>query len=255
MKLAKMLGLAAVAALVAMAFVGVSSASATIPYLCNEEKLAVCTDETIYKGDKEQKGTGDQLEASLQPNTVAKLTGKFPVECAVSDVVAELTQNPAVEQGQQIEGQIKELTFEECKKGVAPCTATAINKPYSLHLEQAATDGDGAGWVGPQVTEDQPGVEITCGLQECTFKAQEIQPKVGKEDSLKLSFLGAEGGAEDRIKIKVENVELKVTAGMPATCGETATWDATYEVTKAIVQQETPEEEVIQDPPGWVTHE
>ena len=254
MKLAKMLGLAAVAALVAMAFVGVSSASATIPYLCNEAELANCTEETIYKSDPAQE-KGDQLIASLQGETEAVLKGKLEVKCQASQVNAGLTQNPAAEQGSQILGQIKELTFTECHKDVVPCTVTVIQLNYVLHLEQAATDGDGVGWVGPQ-TGDQPGVEILCGLLECTFKAHETQPKgPGVENSLEFSFLGAEGGTEDRVKIIFDQAELRVTKGLPGPCGETATWDAEYEVTKAIVQQGTGEEEVIQDPPGWVTHE
>ena len=254
MKLAKMLGLAAVAALVAMAFVGVSSASATIPYLCNNAVLASCNETTtIYKADPDQE-KGDQLEASLQPGTVAKLTGRFEVECEVSNVNAGLTVNPAAGQEEQIEGQIKTLTFDECKKGVSPCSAEAVNTPYSLHLEQAANNGDGVGWVGPQAG-GQPGAVVTCGLQVCKFEANEEQ-EGEVSDSVKLSMIGNEGGsAANRVKMNLANVELKVTEGLPGPCGETATWDAEYEVTNAIVQQGTEEEEEIEDPPGWVTHD
>ena len=256
MKLAKMLGLAAVAALVAMAFVGVSSASATIPYLCNAEALENCNEATtIYNPDPNQE-TGDQLKFSLQPGTEAELTGKFEVKCAVSQTTAELTQNPAAGQGEQILAQVKALTFEECKKGIAPCTVTVIQLPYSVHVEQAATDGDGVAWVGPQAG-GQPGVEMTCGLQVCVFKANEIQSGEEVKDSLKFSVLGAEGGSpENRVKHVAEHVELKVTAGLPATCGETATWNASYEVTHKFVGQPGEEQtEVVADPPGWVTHD
>jgi hypothetical protein len=249
-----MLGLAMVAAIAAMALIGPSSASADKPYLCKTTNLAECTEANAYE-------KGDQLRAELQPGTKAELVGTFPVKCEESSTTAELTENPAKEQGAQVLGKVKTLKFSKCLLNEAPCTVEELQLPYEAHVSQAATQGNGVLWVGPQPGGLQPGAKIVCktatGDKVCTFKANEDQPGGAVvNDSVKLSVIGNVGqSAANRVKIKAEEALLKRTEGTLANCGNTARWIATYDVVRKFRGQPPTETDIKDDPPGWVTHE
>ena len=240
MRLIKMLGLAVVAALVSMAFIGAGTASAqTFTYVCNEEKLENCTSGTVYE-------EGDQLEAELQAGTEAELSGTLPVNCEESSTTSELGENPV--KVSQIQVQITALTFKKCSNLLGSCTVKTLQLPYEGKLSQQENQGDASLQIREKPGKGQPGAEIICGLTTCTFSVAE---GAGEDEGI-LEVLGGEGGSEtSRVRINAKEVKLKRTAGSESLCGNEATWKANYEVTKAFVGGS--KEEIV-NPPGWVTH-
>jgi hypothetical protein len=254
MRVIKTLNLAIAAAIAATVLLGASSALADKPYLCKSSNLGECTEANAY-------ASGDQLRAELQPGTKLEWVGTFPIKCQKSTITAELAQNPASEQGFQVLGKVKSFTLAECNLNEAPCTVEILQLPYEVHVEQSATDGNGVAWIGPQPPGLQPGAKITCetatGKKVCTFKANEDQPGGDEgKDSIKLSIVGNVGGsAANRVKIKLEEVFVKRTEGTLANCGNTAKWSATYDVVRKFTGQPPAENDIVNDPPGWITHE
>jgi hypothetical protein len=110
MKHVKMLGLAAVAAAALMAFVGASTASATV--LCANNS-SPCN--SVYK-------TGTKIEASVEGTAV--LTTNFKnIECTESTVSGK-TEN---ESGATIEGKVSTLTFKSCNCEVKVLKAGSLS--------------------------------------------------------------------------------------------------------------------------------
>lgn len=121
MKSIKWIGLAAVVSMIAMAFVGASSASALSTALC-KTKEKVCASGNQY-------AAGTTLSAKLKEGTTAKLTGALEVTCSASTVGGK-TEGASL--GASILGAIETLTFTSC--GTTCESITAEGFPYVSHL-------------------------------------------------------------------------------------------------------------------------
>jgi hypothetical protein len=129
MKYVKMLGLAAVAAMALMAFLGASSASATV--LC-KTATNPCGAGWVYTG---------ALEGSLTSGSSAVLesTGENPLiedTCTVSVVKGEVTKDGGA--GVNASGPVNSVSFEKCTN-----TTTVLNGTGTLELEGSVVKAKG----------------------------------------------------------------------------------------------------------------
>jgi hypothetical protein len=209
MRLVKMLGLAMVAAIAAMALVGASSASAET--LCSENANP-CPIGKRY-------ASGTVIKAHSEK---AVLKGFATVTCK-SDVAGELTQ----ETGAPLNAKMTSLTFSNCEG----CTeAKALNLPYRglMHLLLATSLSHLLVHEWEAGTGRPGAVLKNCplGISECVFSVSE-EPEAGKPKSADLMI---EGGNPASVKTGAPGsttVKLERTGGS-AFCGSTATWEATY---------------------------
>jgi len=196
-KYIKIVGLAAVAAMAIMAFVGAASASAT--QLCATTGTgAECAGSGAGKFEYEGAVTGTSTNATLATNLAN-------VVCEHS----ETTLNAEASTGSPvITGTVSALSFTGCKtEGTnIACTVTVRNLPYHSELSGTTltvTDPSGAG------------AKVVCGLVlSCEFLTPEAN-------------LAVVNGSPT--VAKAEGVELEHEAGL--TCPATAEWNATYAVT------------------------
>jgi hypothetical protein len=195
MKYLKMIGLAVVAAMALVAFVGASSASAVTLCKANEETCAA--------GNRYPSGT---VIKAHSPEAVLK--GFATVTCE-SDVVDETK----AETGNPLLDLITSLTFTNCKG----CEkAEAINLPYKTELFW--TSGTNGSLKVSSDGKGSPGANLTnCSGFNCTFVA-----KGG------VATLSVTGG--NPAKVTATNVALERTGGS-FLCGGTATWNAVYTAT------------------------
>jgi hypothetical protein len=158
------IALAAVAAAALMAFLGVSTASAT----------QLCTD--LGGGCTEYSGaiTGTSTNATLATN-IANF------ECSDS----QATINASSSTGAPILGEVTALSFTGCRTEVSliPCTVTVKNLPYSASLEGktlTVTDPVGAGakmvcgsWLSCEFLTNKASLAITNG-EPTVAKAEQV---------------------------------------------------------------------------------
>ena len=126
MKYVKMLGLAAVAALALMAFLGAGSASATV--LC-KTAASPCGSEWLKTGS---------LSSSLvkEGSSVLKSTGgAIEDTCSASTTGGSITSQG---ENQPVVGSVNELTFTECTN-----TTTVLNQNGTLELEGETVSAKG----------------------------------------------------------------------------------------------------------------
>jgi hypothetical protein len=218
-KLIKMLGLAMVAALAAMALLGAANASAT--QLC-KVKESPCSAPNEY-------GNGTVIKTELN-GVEAELVGNFPVKCQNSTSEGETTGNV----NGQVIGKLTKVSFTNCHLFGGTCTVTSegagFNQPpYLAHVNQGGVVGNGTLWIGPGlVSHEQPGAKIVCGTTECVFKAKEKQGTTGEEAEEKWVKFEVTGGAP---ATATTTAKLKKTVGGNVACGTEAEWKATYKVT------------------------
>lgn len=202
MKHLKMLGVAAVAAMGLMAFIGAGTASAT--ELCSTN-TSPCT------GTKYLSGTS--VSAQLKSGTSAVLTSSITtVTCKKSTVTGKTTSSGG--KGVAVSGEITGLTFTECTttNGTA-CTVNSVNKNYSASIV-ATGGGNGTLTVKKGTGAGNPGASVQCGfLINCTFTAAE-------------PALSVTGG--NPAIAKANAIPLERSGGI---CPSEAKWDAEYEVT------------------------
>jgi hypothetical protein len=111
MKYVKMLGLAAVAAAALMAFVGASTASATVLCKVQGEGSGASTGTTCPAN--QAYGAGTKIKASLVSGTKAKLKTEFKtIECEESSVEGETSSEGGA--GESITGPEGKLSFGKC---------------------------------------------------------------------------------------------------------------------------------------------
>jgi hypothetical protein len=190
-----MFGLAAIAAVTAMAIIGAGSASATV--LC-KENASPC--KSVY-------GAGEIIEGTALN---AKLTSDLAnVKCAHSETTSEI-ENPGGA-GKAVTGKILSLNFTGCETEQAvpvKCTVSVNNIPY--HTEVTGSGGNGTLKV-KSGGSGNPGATVVCiGVINCTF-------------SRSLFELPITGG--NPAAITANKVTLERTGGL---CGKEAFWDATY---------------------------
>ncbi len=210
MRLVKMLGLAAIAAVVATAFLGAGSASAVT--LCKSSlPLGECPAAERYPN-------GTAITSSLVAGTKAVLLSSLGnVECTESGVTGKITSSTE----ESLLASIESVTFKTCTLGSTKCTVTTENLPYTAHLllaiEKVKEPADLGGEEWQQhyhfvVLNGKAHVE--CGaFIDCKFGAPEIlfhvRDLAEDGDLLVLQELSREGGL----------------------CPKTSTWHAQYLIT------------------------
>jgi hypothetical protein len=235
MKPIKMLGLAVVAAIAAMAMVGPASALAkNTVELCKVANQTPCEPANLYSFSPTNPLS---IKTNLVPGTEAKLTGSIEVHCKKSTVNGKALENQSnLEKEQQIVGEITEVSWTECSGPLGACTATAVQLPWTVHLNQKPNleQNNGDMYVGPKPvsTGGQPGAIIICAGIECEFKVEEEQPE---ETNGKIwGKLQVLGGAPAHVT--ATNLKLKLVRRNSSLCGalgaEKGTWNAEYEVTE-----------------------
>ena len=169
MRLIKMLGLAMVAAIAAMAFIGAGTASATV--LCEVEAEETCPEESVYPA-------GTAIEAELEEETKSVLESEaVTIECQESTLVGETTSKGGGE-GVPVEGEFTEVTWAECTSGLGKCTVKALELPWNWELNWTEKS-DGQLFVFPFKKT------FTCGFITCEFGAElEIKFKGGNNPSI-----------------------------------------------------------------------
>jgi hypothetical protein len=200
-KYSKILGLAVVVALALMAFVGASSASATV--LC-KVSTSPCPE-----GEKYESGTvieGTATNATLTSNLAT-------VVCGHSETVAEVEN--AGSSSTTVTGTITALTFTNCVANkLTPCTVEVNGLPF--HAEVHWTAGvNGTLTAKAHAGGALPGANVVCGtLLSCTFERS-------------LFTLPINGGNPANIVANKVSLERTAFGGTPL-CGSEAFWDATY---------------------------
>lgn len=226
MRSIRMLGLAVVAAMVAMAMVGAGNASAAIS-LCKVANETPCATANQYS-------LPFVIEGSLKEKTEAVLKAGFSeIKCRKASSKGTATGTAKTAGGvEQIVGKVEEVKWEECTSfgGLTKCTATALQLPWTSHLNQKTNgeqnNGDGYSGEGEAGKSGQPGAELACGTTVCIYKVKETQPEeVGAWGRGQL--LGgnpAEGIANQ--------AELKKVEPSSSGCAETAFGTATSVITR-----------------------
>jgi len=200
-----MFGLAMIAAVAAMAFIGASSASATV--LCETTPTgtnpAICHTGWDIGANAIIKGT------AVNPELTSNLAD---VVCAHSETEAEITNTGGA--SSTVTGTIKTLKFTQCKTTVTnvPCNVTVENLPYHAEVHWITGTHDGTLTVKEHNGKGAPGATVTCAsVIECTFDSD-------------LFDLDIDGG--NPAVVTAEEVPLTNNGG--AICPSTAKWDATY---------------------------
>jgi len=203
MRFIKMLGLAALATMIAMAFVGASSAMAAPEHpeivLCEKSEL-VCGVENWHPNPTEL-----HMEGKTAPTKLLSSIGT--VECQL--VLSRITLLNKL--AKLIEGHLLELKIEQCNLGSTKCTVT-VN-----------------GLGGLSFTPDEEKLKAIVELIELEGKTTNFTVKCG-------FLINCTYGAGPETKLLAETDEaghllllanatpLKVAGGF---CPETAKWDAT----------------------------
>ena len=229
MKYVKMLGLASVAVAALMAFVGSSTASATV--LCTVEGTnkageptgTTCPANEAYKG-------GTKIHAEFEATAEvpkAKLTTSFQnIECEVSTVAGEtINEGSATE---TVKGIVTALTFEKCNCEVKVLKNAAGNfGELEIHWGELVEEGGKKVFkeTGHGGTLTSTGSEVTAqcntifGKVHCIYKtnATDIGNLTGSAETISTATMDIEGA----------NIPRLVTDPL---CAEKASWDAHYKV-------------------------
>ncbi len=203
MKYAKMLGLAAIAALALMAVAGAGTASATV--LCKEKPNASnqCPAGKDYAAGTVLKATA--ASAFLDTSLV-------DVTCH-SEVEAKTTTTGGA--AATVLGTIENLTFTGCEtEGGSECEVEVENLPYKAEIHNTATVGNGLLTVTGHSGE--PSAQVVCfGFLDCTFGNTKFE-------------LPVDGG--NPAKVTANAVKLAIKEG-GFLCPSEAKWTATYTAT------------------------
>jgi hypothetical protein len=203
MKPMKMFGLALVAVIAAMAFIGAGSASAVTACKVNKNPCPT--------GEEYKSGTIVKAKLLGTEEAVLHATGTPNVLCKVSESEGVSTATS----GTPLSGEIKNLTFKECRTAtLVSCEVTTVNLPYKAAIESnPLIEGDGF-LTATSSGKGNPGAKVVClGVINCTFTAAAAELRI-------------EGGAP--AMLIAEEVPL---SHVGAECPSAATWSAAYEVT------------------------
>ena len=237
----KMLGLAAIAAVAAMAFVGVGTASAVEKTVLCKNATHPCTE--VYPAETSIAATSTNTQ--LKVNVL--FVGEVKVNCAESTVGGK-TKEAQGQEGQtenHLGGQIETLTFTGCKVllGVEEeqCVVSAVQLPYQTLLEQKATNDQDGKMSVYEKDLGQPGALVVCdpiGIfnteVNCTYKADEENEQVKKANKEQIPVVNFDviGGQQAEIKAEQggEQVQLKEAPepGHESCPGSNPKWGGTY---------------------------
>ena len=190
MKYVKMLGLAAVAAMALMAFVGAGTASAT---------TLTGVGGSILK-------SGSTITATNE-GTVTLTTSFKNIECTHSEVSGKTTN----ETGTAVEGKVEVLTFD----GVCNCEVKVLKKG-TLSIT----------WIsGSNGTLKSSGAEVTASCSSIFGNVHCIYATNGTD----LGTLTGSGTTKSTATMDIASADIPrlPTSGL---CDESANWDAKYEV-------------------------
>jgi hypothetical protein len=199
MKYVKMLGLAAVAAAALMAFVGASTASATV--LCKTTGGTTCPANQAYPA-------GTEIHAINVGNVTLTTTFKNIV-CEESTVTGSTDNEGGA--SETVVGSISELTFPNAK---CNCEVKVLAKgKLEIHWIEGTDNGT-----------------LTAKEQEITAECSTI---IGKVHCIYATGAGTHigvftGGADPVMHAEENNIPRLATS---SACAEKAHWDATYTVT------------------------
>jgi hypothetical protein len=200
----KMLGLAAVAAMSLMGFMGVASASASgkLCYNSSDPCNSAVANNDVLAGT--QSGSGTLHDNNLGSN----------ISCTGSTFNDTITSN-----GNPITDSLTSLTFTGCTESVfhTSCTATAQNLPWSTVISWNTGTHPPDGFVDITAgTLANGGVKVICSSvgYNCTWAAG---------DTIRLGVYNPT--ATTGTQVKAVN-----TALTSHDCGHTGTWNATYNV-------------------------
>jgi hypothetical protein len=200
-----MIGLAALAAAVVMAFVGAGSASAAVK-LCKKDE-STCAAANTY-------ALPQAIHAQLQPGTIAVLNaGPIKDECEESLITGTAKTSSATE----LTGLVETTTFGSCT-----CPEQKLeNLPYKVSILPTNAAGESI-W---HFTNDGFGIPaglVTCGGLSCLYE---------KTNVLVTSLLKTSG--LPLIDVKTElTVNGSKDSGFLCLFGGNAKWEASYEITK-----------------------
>jgi hypothetical protein len=201
----KMLGLAAIAALVAMALVGASSASATGLFKNSGHT------EAYAKGQTYTATSSSAVLDTNEEDVTCVTSGAVPG----SKTVLEQSENNTGA-GMALKGKILSLEFKNCtSSGGISCTVTSVNTPYNASV--SFTSGSN-GTITVTGASGEPGARVSCGFGflQCRFGAE---PK-----------LGITGGNPAKVTATAVPMKLTSEEGF-AKCPAEAKWTATYTAT------------------------
>ncbi len=202
---AKMLGLAAVAALALMAVVGVSSAAASAKVCSTTGTGAACA------AGHGNEYTTQKFTGTTTGTRTAVLNSGFNVVTCHSHIEGEITHGGA--------GKITSLTFSHCINDSlfgASCTATATASAASPWNGTAVAEGGGNGRL--EVTSPVTG-QFSCIGTTCRYKAA----NAGTKGEIKVT-----GG--ETATVTATKVPLTLEEPSSEACSATATWSGTYSV-------------------------
>lgn len=207
MKYVKMLGLAAIAAAALMAFVGASTASATV--LCTVQGTGSPTGTTCPAGSG--LGVGAKIHAELSTGAHATLTTheefKPDITCETSTVEGVVTVEG--DATTTTSGDITKLTFENC----GPSTVTVL-KPGKLEIH----------WISGTHNGTLTGTE-----QEVTTVTPSIFGSIHCIYTTNATDLGTLTGGSPAVLTANSQALNKLTTS--SLCPSAPTWDASYKVT------------------------
>jgi hypothetical protein len=203
-RLTRILILAALTAIPAMAMLGAGSASASA-FCKTDYKAEGCIGEGLYEPET-------TLRMTLQSGTEAVFTGASTTKCTGSEVKAKLGANPA----EPVSITITSLTFSGCKlSGIISCEIKATHLSWAGAMETlGANNGSLTVTSGGS---GNPGASAKCGTLSCEFETSsgEFELQGGKPAAL-----------------VAKEVTLKRTSGSEA-CGESVKLSATYKIVEA----------------------
>jgi hypothetical protein len=233
-RLNKMLGLAAVAATAAMAFIGASTASAGIHEaigFCLKNEPLLCASANLVT----QPVGGGVIFLAESKKAELKNNGLFstPEVChsTVGVLTNELMNNPIV-------GNVTSLIFDEC---TGPCkkakSSASESTPFKGTLSMATVGG--SEWT----LKAEEGSAL---LSECTFGV-ECEYGVPATGATLVGTNSAEGGV-----VKANGVALTLKKGSEFTCGSSGTWTAEYKATDTDLEN-SKKEITKKDGKWWFT--
>jgi hypothetical protein len=215
----KALSLTFVAALALMAFVGVSSASAS-GKICSTSGVG-----TACAGSHGKEYTGT-FDASLIETTGGKgevhgvfTSGFVTVTCSASTVTGTIT-NSATGTG-DIEG----MTFTGCVNNIngGACTwsstASPTNKWHLTADANAATNGNGF------LTVENVQISFTCNILGANRTCFYGSAKVGTKEEIDLF------GSDTTPTVEATGIPMEKKVGSDGLCSATETWEARYGIT------------------------
>jgi hypothetical protein len=235
MRLLKMLGLAALVAVAAMAIAGAGTAFAK--GAGNDTVLCAANQHPCAAGNIKPAG---QAISAQSANTKLKLSipfvGTKEVACEESQVEGKTKEEKGQKgtSGTELEGEITRLTFEKNCHVVgttAKCTVTSVQLNYQALLEQEGNTTNGHLFVFEHANGEQPGAIVACEpvvfTVNCEFKGAEENTQNPGVQGVNLQVTGGNPATVTANQAQLKQVKVPGHESCP---GTEPKWDGTYTV-------------------------